>query len=238
MNRKTPALDAAAMPVPPLDLNRPAAEQIFTSLKAAILSTRLTPGRMISENEVGQLFGASRTPVREAFSLLREDGLLITRPSRGTYVSKLSEKQIRGAQFLREALEVSVVERLCLEGLKDIHRTRLVKALELQKRAMQAGDTSAFQEQDDRFHAILADATGFERIENLLIKEKSVLDRLRVLSLDDTNQMEQLFSEHTGIFEAIENGYSGQAVDRIKRHLRRVLKTLSQLIEANQDYFE
>ncbi|HCD85383.1 MAG TPA: GntR family transcriptional regulator, partial [Agrobacterium sp.] len=90
----------------PLDLNRPAVDQIYAALKGAILARQLAPGQAVSENDIGQLFNSSRTPVREALSRLRDDGLIVTLPSRGTYVSKLSEQQIRSAQFIREALEV------------------------------------------------------------------------------------------------------------------------------------
>ena len=135
MNRKTPAIDASAMPVPPLDLTRPAADQIFAAVKSAIMDTSLHPGRMISENEVGALFGASRTPVREAFTHLREEGLILTRPSRGTYVSRISEQQVRGAQFLREALEVAVVERLCTQSLPDTAAAEITECLARQEAA-------------------------------------------------------------------------------------------------------
>lgn len=238
VNRKTPAIDASAMPVPPLDLTRPAADQIFQAVKAAILDTSLLPGRMISENEVGALFGASRTPVREAFTHLREEGLILTRPSRGTYVSRISEQQVRGAQFLREALEVAVVERLCKDGLAEDAAAEIADCLTSQEAALNARDKPAFQMQDDRFHTILAHATGFDRAATLLTREKAVLDRLRVLSLNDADQMAKLLSEHRGIFEAIRAGYTGQAMDRMRRHLRHILDTLSALIDENQDYFE
>src|SRR6478609_3261334 len=87
-----------------LDFNRPVVDQIYSALKSAILSRELFPGQAVSENEIGQSFNSSRTPVREALSRLRDDGLIVTLPSRGTYVSRLSDKNIRSAQFIREAL--------------------------------------------------------------------------------------------------------------------------------------
>lgn len=238
MNKKSPDIDVSALPVTSLDLSRPAAEQIATALKTAILDTSLAPGTLISENEVGQLFGASRTPVREAFAQLRDDGLIVTWPSRGTYVSKLSEHQIRSAQFLREALEVAVVERLSTQGISAQALGPLDDNLAQQRAAVTAGDKARFQALDDRFHAMLADATGFNRISGLLIREKAALDRLRVLSLNDSDHMARLLTEHEGILDAVRRGYSGQALDRMRRHLRNVLKTLSGLIEANRDFFD
>lgn len=238
MNRKSPIIEPAALTPAPLDLLRPAAEQILAVLKSAILTMQLEPGRMISENEVGQIFGASRTPVREAFAQLRDDGLILTLPSRGTYVAKLSERQIRGAQFLREALEVAVVERLSAEGLSEAVRDALAANLASQQSAVEQGDTAAFQALDDRFHATLASATGFDRVGALLIREKAALDRLRILALNDSAHMTRLLSEHQGIFDAVSSGSTGQAADRMRRHLRSVLQTLSGLVQANRDYFE
>jgi GntR family transcriptional regulator, rspAB operon transcriptional repressor len=238
MKQKLALLDASFRDVAPLNMARPAAEQICSALRAAILNMQIRPGALISENEVGQVFGASRTPVREAFAQLREDGLIMTWPSRGTYVSKLSEQQIIGAQFLREALESAVVERLCTQGLSQDSREKILAVLESQRIAVAAGEKLEFQQLDDRFHLLLAEATGFERIGGLLLREKSALDRLRVLSLNDSDRMGELLSEHEGIFNAIQNGDKDQAFERMRQHLRRVLATLSDLVAANRDFFE
>lgn len=161
MKQKLALLDASFRDVAPLNMARPAAEQICSALRAAILNMQIRHGALISENEVGQVFGASRTPVREAFAQLREDGLIMTWPSRGTYVSKLSEQQIIGAQFLREALESAVVERLCTQGLSQDSREKILAVLESQRIAVAAGEKLEFQQLDDRFHLLLAEATGF-----------------------------------------------------------------------------
>ncbi|MEX0969395.1 MAG: GntR family transcriptional regulator [Paracoccaceae bacterium] len=238
MNKRPSDSSFPAFPAMPIDMARPAAEQIAAALKSAILNIALAPGSQISENEVGQMFGASRTPVREAFAQLRDEGLLITYPSRGTYISKLSERKIRGAQFLREALEVAVVERLCAEGIAPNDLAALQANIAAQTQAIASDDKAAFQALDDSFHTRLAAATGYERIGTLLVREKSALDRLRVLSLHDSKHMETLLSEHSDIVHALRYGYTGMAMDRMRRHLRGILKTLSVLIEANQNYFE
>lgn len=228
----------AAIAFPPLDLTRPAGEQIFAALKSAILTTDLPPGCLISENEIGQRFGASRTPVREAFTQLRTDGLIVTRPSRGNYVSRLSEARIREAQFIREALELANVTRLCERGLPDAVIGELTGILDIQGRAVAEGDTLGFQAQDDRFHTTLARATGFERAETLLIREKAALDRLRVFSLGDTDHMTRLLEEHRAILDAIRGRDTDRAVEAMRTHLRSILSALSSLIAAHTDFFE
>jgi DNA-binding GntR family transcriptional regulator len=223
---------------PPLDLNRAAGEQIFSALKSAILKTELPPGCLISENEIGQRFGASRTPVREAFTQLRTDGLIVTRPSRGNYVSRLSEARIREAQFIREGLELANVERLCETGLSETMTTALTGILDMQARAIASGDILEFQTQDDLFHTTLARATGFARSETLLVREKAALDRLRAFSLTDTQHMTSLLEEHSAILTAIRQRDTKAALSATRTHLRSILGALSSLIQANKDFFE
>ncbi|KJZ17952.1 hypothetical protein TW80_16535 [Loktanella sp. S4079] len=222
----------------PIDTTRPATDQIAAELRAAILSMRLAPGQMLSENEVGQVFASSRTPVREAFAKLREDGLIETRPSRGTFVSMLSESQAKGAQFLRESLETGIAMRLCQDGLPDASRAALAENLSLQRAANDADDKVAFQHLDDQFHMLLADATGYDRLSAVLTREKISLDRLRVLSLDYTSRMSQLLAEHEGIFAAIQAQDAAQAVALTQHHVRSVLDVLSRLVADHQEYFK
>jgi DNA-binding GntR family transcriptional regulator len=114
----------------------------------------------------------------------------------------------------------------------------LEDVLARQRTAIEADEKLEFQQLDDRFHVLLAEATGFDRIGGLLLREKASLDRLRVLSLSDSGQMARLLAEHEGILDSIRQGFTGQAVDRMRQHLRQVLTTLSDLIDANREYFD
>lgn len=221
-----------------LDLNRPVVDQIYSALKSAILSRELFPGQAVSENEIGQSFNSSRTPVREALSRLRDDGLIVTLPSRGTYVSKLSEKSIRSSQFIREALEVAAAEKLCQIGLSPEAEQEIEHALNGQRKAMQRADRKAFRMHDDQFHSALAAATGMDRLETLLIREKAGLDRLRALAITDEVHMARLLTEHEAVYSAIQDGNEALAAEELRQHLRRVLGILAQVFANHQDYFE
>ncbi|QEE34791.1 GntR family transcriptional regulator [Octadecabacter sp. SW4] len=238
MNKDATTVERGSFTDAQLDFNRPANEQIASWLKSAILSMELVPGQMISEAEIGQIFGASRTPVREAFAQLREERLIVTWPSRGTFVSRLSVAQIKGAQFLRESLEAAVVERLCAKGLPAQAAATLKDNLARQRRAVDKGDTVGFRDLDDGFHAILAQATQFDRIGAVLTREKAVLDRLRVLALDSTAHRGRLLEDHRQIAQAILARDATSAVAHSRQHLRRVLNTLSDLVAANHSYFD
>lgn len=223
---------------PTLDLDRSAADQIYQALKAAILSTSLPPGCLVSEQEIGMRFGASRTPVREAFQRLRGEGLIVTRPSRGNFVSRLSEHRIREAQYIREALELANVRRLCQTGLDGPTASGLQEVLSAQERAIAEDDDQRFQEQDDLFHALIARASGYARAESLLVQEKSALDRLRVFSLNEAHHSTRLLGEHRRVLAAILKQDRAEADDAMRDHLRSILAVLSGLINDNREFFE
>ncbi len=84
-------------------------EMVGETLKQEILDLRLKPGQMISENDVCDRFGVSRTPVREALRLLQEQGFVETVPYRGTYVTLLSLDNIKQMIYMRVAVETMVL---------------------------------------------------------------------------------------------------------------------------------
>ena len=84
-------------------------ELVFETLKREILDLRLKPGQMISENEICDRFGVSRTPVRDALRLLQEQGFAETIPYRGTYVTLLSLDNIKQMIYMRVAVETMVL---------------------------------------------------------------------------------------------------------------------------------
>ncbi|WFE91208.1 GntR family transcriptional regulator [Roseibium porphyridii] len=221
-----------------IDASKPAGDQIFGSIKHAILNMDLQPGCIVSEAEIAAKFGASRTPVREAFMRLREAGLVVTYPSRGNFVSRLNKEKILEARYLREALEMANIRRLASGGLPSASHDRLLENLQAQEDAAAIGDAVVFGNLDDVFHLELAEATGFPRAAQVLEKEKMVLDRLRVLSLRDKNHLGFLKDEHARIFEAICAQDLSEAVRFGELHFSSILKVLSDLEIRHSDYFD
>src|SRR4051812_42676772 len=91
----------------PTERRGPARAHVYTTLRDAIVSAQLAPGRQLSENELAALLGVSRTPIREALQRLREERLVAIVPQLGTFVTHISEAAVSDAQFVREALECS-----------------------------------------------------------------------------------------------------------------------------------
>lgn len=224
--------------VEPLNFNRATGVQIFDVLTLAILRLDLPPGSLISEAEVAARFGASRTPVREAFMQLRELDLVVTHPSRGNFVTKLSEQRILEARFIREAIELANIKLLCQNGVPAEFEAELAKNLSQQEQCVDNDELMAFQILDDAFHLTLARATGFPRAGELLMREKVPLDRLRAFSLVSLPHKKLLFDEHTAIFEATIARDEKRASETMTAHVNSILNVLSTVATEHNEFFE
>lgn len=84
------------------------AQQIEARLRQRILIGDLRPGQRLTEQGVAKAMGTSPGPVREAFSVLARDGLVLSLAHRGTFVSEVSEATARLAYQIRSILEPEV----------------------------------------------------------------------------------------------------------------------------------
>ncbi|MFO1142523.1 MAG: GntR family transcriptional regulator [Amaricoccus sp.] len=80
-------------------------------LREQILSGELEMGQRLTEQGVAEAMGTSAGPVREAFASLTYEGLLMSLPNRGTFVSSVSEEEARGAYEVRQRVELYAFER-------------------------------------------------------------------------------------------------------------------------------
>lgn len=209
--------------------------QLHRLLRTAIIEGELLPGQTISEIEMSKRFSISRQPVREAFIKLAEERLVEVRPQRGTFVKKISIKEVLDARHLREIIEVSIVREVAQK-----HDQALIKQLrhliERQKET-DPKDARTFLELDEEMHKTIALHAGREYAWRITEGIKAQMNRVRFLSYDFTSSRTQLAKEHSEIVDAIEAGDGKLAAKRMENHLRGILKTLPLVARQYPDYF-
>lgn len=127
---------------------------VYRSLKNQILLLELPPGTGISEKEISLKFSVSRTPVREAFVRLAQEGLLAVYPQRGTVVSLIDSELVEEARFMREHLERAVIREACntFQARKLID---LKANLDKQKLCIEDQDYKEMFMLDEEFHHVI-----------------------------------------------------------------------------------
>lgn len=212
------------------------ATQVYDYLMQKILDMQLRPFQELSEARLAAEFGVSRTPVREALARLARRGLVDILPQRGTRVSPLSEDLIAKSRFIREALERPLA-RLAAEKLTPEIASLLMREIALQHTFASLSDDEGFLQSDDRFHALIAKAAGFESIWDDVREAKFHLDRVRRLSLLSQERMFVIVGEHEEILARLKVHDVKGADDSISVHLTSVMRELDHIRETHPEYF-
>jgi DNA-binding GntR family transcriptional regulator len=211
--------------------------QAYAVLRDAIVSGELTPGRQLSENELAELLGVSRTPIREALIRLGDDRLVAIIPQLGTFVSRISTSAVQDAQFIREALECSAI-RLTAERAERGDLAALDAIVTRQAQVRDAGDFDRFYVLDDEFHGALCELSGHGVAWSLAQRANGHLNRVRRLSLPQPRYLTEMVAEHQLVVEAVRRGDPDAAELSLRHHLRMVLSALPALRDEHPDYFD
>jgi DNA-binding GntR family transcriptional regulator len=207
--------------------------QAYQALREAIVTGELPPGTRLSENELAETLGVSRTPVREALLRLREEQLVEAIPQLGTFVTPISVSAVEDAQFLREAVECAAV-RLTADRAGRDGVERLRDVLGRQERARDAQDFDGWFALDEDFHRLLCDLSGRSIAWSVGRRANGHLDRVRRLSLPVPSYLAEMVEEHRRVVDAVEVGDPDLAEAALRHHLRMVLSELPR-IRAEHD---
>lgn len=214
----------------------PIAPQLVAALRQGIAEMELKPGEALSEKDIAARFGVSRQPVREAFIKLSEAGLVEIRPSRGTFVMKISVREVANARMVREAIE-SDIARNAVRLVRESDIFSLRAMLDEQRVASQAGDYWRFNDSDEAFHRAIAEIVGCDYAQRVVESARIQTDRVRYLSLPDASPMPLLLRQHETIVERLEARDADGAESAMRRHLREILIALPQIAETHPDLF-
>lgn len=220
----------------PLKVREPIAPQLLAALRQGIAELKLKPGEALSEKDIAERFGVSRQPVREAFIKLSEAGLVEIRPSRGTYVMKISMRELANARFVREAIECDIA-RNAGRLAQPRHLNQLRELIDRQRAAASGNDYSLFNDHDEAFHRAIADIIDCDYAWRVVESARVQTDRVRFLSLPAASPMPLLIRQHEAIVDNLAAGDPQGTENAMRRHLREILVALPRIAEAHPDLF-
>ena len=210
---------------------------IYHQLREEIINLYLVPGTNISEKELSEKYNVSRTPVREAFVRLSQEGLVHIYPQKGTVVSLIDLEAVEEGRFLREHLERAVVKQACEEFPKE-KIFALEMNLKFQNMYMLDHDHKKLFESDQEFHKIIFEACNKKRIWRIINDTSADFQRIRLLRLVTDFTWDNIYSQHKEILNAIKNKEPERAEEVMKEHLNMVIFDKKQIKERNPSYFK
>ncbi|MFZ7101617.1 MAG: GntR family transcriptional regulator [Peptococcaceae bacterium] len=191
----------------------------YDYLYKSIITQKLPSGSPIVEQQISDLLGISRTPVREALKMLMAEGLVRYYPSRGMFVSEISIQDIEEVFDIREALE----EMALRHAFKAIPEQEIKRVRDVTNSLVGNYSLEDFFAADRSLHNLIFYYSGNRRIGQMVESLNSQVEKVRRISVTPQRIPESL-EEHKGIIEAIVAQDQKKAVTMLKRHIRNVKK--------------
>lgn len=193
-------------------------EQVLVQLRTAIVSGEIRPGTRYSASELGQRFGVSRTPVREALLELERDGLVRIDKNRGVSVVATSLDDVVECFQVRLLLEVPAAARAA--GRAD---PASVAAVEMRfarmEEAAERGDVEDLLRADRDFHLELLAAAENARLVKVLQELRNLVLTTGVATVPGSRTCQELVNDHRDVLQALRERDASGAARSMYRHI-------------------
>jgi phosphonate utilization transcriptional regulator len=194
------------------------ANAVQQDIERAILAGEHPPGSKLIEAALAQKMGVSRGPVREAFRMLEEAGLVRTEKNRGVFVRDIPIDEALEIFDLRAAME-ELVGRILAGQATPAQLRELRSLVDAMEKAVKAQDADEYHLLNLRFHDRLVEMAGNRKLTALYRKLINELSLFRRLNLADGGVLPISAGEHRQIVKAIAAGDPEAAGKALYRHV-------------------
>ena len=212
---------------------QPLRNDVFNTLRDAILRGDLQPGERLMEIHLAKKLGVSRTPVREAISMLEQEGLAVTYPRRGARVAKMTVKDLDDVLVIREVLDTLAVSLAC-RNMSGEDFDKLEAAYIDFERATKGDDIREVVRADEAFHNVIYDSSNNPRLRAILLNLKGQMYRFRFEYVKDKSNYPFLIKEHGDILEALEARDEEAVIKHTKEHLINQMESVRAVILSQE----
>jgi len=194
------------------------AHRAAASMREAILSGELLPGAQIVEADIADQMKISRAPVREAIRVLEEEGLVRRVPYKGSFVTRISKRDILELYSLRSVIE-TFATRLAAQNATPEDLEKLRDIFTQMRQAAKKNDNNTVTDLDLLFHRTVCETARHE----LLFQWWSGMEQKIRLILAMRHRLHREISEvvdrHRPLLEALESKDSELAAQRMTEHI-------------------
>ncbi|MFR9752648.1 GntR family transcriptional regulator [Nocardia sp. 004] len=183
---------------------KPLRDVVYSALRSELMNGDIKFGERLTEPKLSARFGISRTPIREALTVLCSDGLL-RREEYGFSPVRPSIPLIRDLYELRITLELGGLQRV-MTNRAVTHDRQLLEAEQaawLELRADPPEQEPGFVVRDEEFHVTLLTSAGNTEMVRALRAVNSRIRHVRMYDFMVNNRIETTIAEHLGILDAV-----------------------------------
>jgi GntR family transcriptional regulator, rspAB operon transcriptional repressor len=206
-----------------------ASDQVESELRRLILTLKLEPGLAVSEATLMKQFGWGRTPLREAFQRLSEQGLLQTIPQHGVVVAPLNLFDFVEVMDAM-SLVIGPAASLACKRLTEVELNQLDRLVTQGEAAALDLDFERLTVLDYEFHSVLAQATGNRYLSDYLCRLHQIARRFNFAAWNRQRYATPSLDEHrqlAAIFRARDtNAAKAAMLQHIESARQRVIGTI------------
>jgi DNA-binding GntR family transcriptional regulator len=197
-------------------------DAIAAQLREEIASGTIAFGEKLSEARLAQRFGVSRMPVREALKELEAAGFVAIEHRRGTFVRRLSRREILDLFEVREAVEC-MAARLCAGRATNEIVALLDEVMLAMGGAAQSGDADGYVATDERLHELIMQGAGNAPLADYyrLLVQQLHRGLLSSIVTRREGRMKRSLAEHEAIVAAIQARDAQAAEAAMRAHVQQ-----------------
>lgn len=179
-------------------------QQVYKELRRQILEGELPPGTRLTETKLAEAFNTSRTPVREALALLRNEGLVCQKPGAGLVVSDVSIKDIEELMGIRKVLEEYALDQ-AFDNMTEADLLQLEVFISQSKYHLERNDIDAVFEHNTKFHDYILEKSCNKRLQAILGSLMDPILRFRIMTLHYPGNAQEAIDRHQRLVDALRN---------------------------------
>ena len=205
-------------------------DKAYKYIRHNIIIDHLKANHPLSEKELSEQLGISKTPIREAIQLLHKEGFVQFIPKKGAFVTPVTLTDLREIMQIRQGLEPVAAGLATLN-----HDPAILSEFETEFRRLAKKPTKdypAMSEVGKRFHSFLFDCTRNQRLINILDNLNKQMDRIRTIFclLVPPAYNDKALNQHLSIIESIKNGDQKGAEDNMRQHVSNYFEILKDMV--------
>ena len=207
-----------------IEMPKSLTEIVAQRVRQAIIDGEFALGQMISEETLAESFGVSRTPVRDALSLLQTTGLVEIRSKRGSYVFQPDEADVQAICDFRAMLELHGAT-LSRAADREATLAALREALAQMEAAAAADDDVAYGHGDSVFHEAFFSYSGNPYVVNSYALVSGKIAALRTnMARQFSNARDVSLQEHRAMVACVDAGDFAQLAAILQAHVGRTVE--------------
>jgi DNA-binding GntR family transcriptional regulator len=206
-------------------------EQAYREIRNRILDNIWVPGYQALEQEIAEMLGMSRTPVREALIRLEKESFVQIVPRHGVRVLPVSPEDMREIYEVLTALECLAAERLARRHPHASELQPLLDATQRMSDALERDDLDAWAKADETFHWMLVSMSGNKLLLETVMGYWDRAHRARLFTLRLRPKPVNSTLEHRQLVERIAAGDAAGAIAINRQHRERASRELVVIFE-------